>query len=66
MQHTGASTFLPDASGLFRFRTIDDAVRYIEHIQANYEQECDAARALCDTYFDAKKVAARVLEIALA
>jgi hypothetical protein len=65
VQHTGPSRFLPDAEGLFRFRDIDEAVRMIFLVEADYERQCRAARALAETYFDAEKVVAGVLEKAL-
>ena len=65
VQHTGPSRFLPDAEGLFRFRDIDEAARMISIVEANYERQCQAARRLAETCFDAEKVVARVLERAL-
>jgi hypothetical protein len=65
VQHTGPSRFLPDAEGLFRFRDIDEAVRVISLVEADYERQCRAARALAEAYFDAEKVIRRVLERAM-
>jgi hypothetical protein len=65
VQHTGPSRFLPDAEGLFRFRDIDEAARMISRVEADYDRQCRAARALAETYFDAGKVVGRVLEKAL-
>ena len=65
VQHTGPSRFLPDAEGLFRFRDIDEAARMISLVEADYDQQCQAARWLAETWFDAEKVAGRVLEKAL-
>lgn len=65
IEHTGPSRFLPDATGLFRFRTFDDAVRCLETVAADYEQQCREARALAEAYFDAPNVVGRVLERAL-
>ena len=66
VQHTGPSRFLPDEAGLFRFRDIKDAARYLERVMADYEQQCKAARALAEEHFDARKVIRRLLELALA
>ncbi len=66
MQHTGPSRFLPDCAGLFRFRDLDEAARYLCAAVTNYERECRLARALAEEYFDARKVLKRVLERALA
>jgi hypothetical protein len=65
VQHTGPSRFLPDAGGLFRFRTIDDAARCLEAVMTEYERQRHLARALAEEYFDAPKVVGRVLEQAL-
>jgi len=37
----------------------------IAHVESDYDQQCDAARALAETYFDAEKVVGHVLEKAL-
>ncbi len=66
VQHTGASRFLPDADGLFRFRGLDEAVHALEKAESDYEQHGRNARALVEEYFDATKVVGRVLERALA
>ena len=62
VQHTGASRFLPDASGLFRFRTMEEAAGCLEAAMADYERHGRLARALVKEYFDAPKVVGRVLE----
>jgi hypothetical protein len=66
LEHTGPSRFLPEAAGLFRFRSLDEAVHCLETVTAEYEHQCRLARALAEEYFDAPKVVARVLERALA
>jgi hypothetical protein len=66
VQHTGRSQFLPDAEGLFRFRSVDDAARCLAAIERDYDSQCRAARALAEEFFDARRVAAAVLERALA
>lgn len=66
VQHTGASRFLPEAEGLFRFRTIDDAVRCLDVVAGDYERHCRLARQLAEEHFDARCIAARLLEHALA
>ena len=65
VQHTGPSRFLPDSAGLFRFRDFEEAVRCLETVEADYEQQCKLARALAERYFDARKVLTEVLERAL-
>ena len=65
VQHTGASRFLPDAAGLFRFSTLDEAAKQLEIVAADYDRQCQLGRALAEEYFDARKVAAQLLEQAL-
>jgi hypothetical protein len=65
VQHTGPSRFLPDAAGLFRFHTMDDAVRCLEIAAKDYDRQCRLARALAEEHFDARKVVGRMLEAAL-
>jgi hypothetical protein len=65
VQHTGPSRFLPDAEGLFRFRNLNEAVRVISLVEADYDRQCRAARALAEAYFDAEKVIRRFLERAM-
>lgn len=65
VQHTGPSRF-PDAEGLFRFRSIDEAVRALAAVEADYERHCRLARALAEEYFDGRRVVTRILERALA
>jgi glycosyltransferase involved in cell wall biosynthesis len=65
-EHTGPSRFLPDADGLFRFRNLADAARCLEAAAADYQRHSRQARALAEEFFDARKVAKRVLEKAMA
>ena len=65
VQHTGPSRFLPDDEGLVRFHSLDDAARRLETVAVDYDRHCHLARALAEEYFDARKVAASVLERAL-
>jgi hypothetical protein len=61
VQHTGASRFLPDAAGLFRFRTMDEAVGCLATATADYAHQCRLARALAAEHFDAQRIVASVL-----
>ena len=65
VQHTGPSEFLPDAHGMFRFRTMDDALAAIDAMNSDYRAHCESARELAETYFDARKELAAVLNTAL-
>ena len=40
IQHTGPSDFLPDAEGIFRFRTLEEAAAAFEDLAADYERHC--------------------------
>ena len=65
VQHTGPSRFLPDASGLFRFRDLESALHSIETVVSDYDNQSRLARQLVEEYFDARKVVSSVLERAL-
>jgi hypothetical protein len=65
VQYTGPSRFLPEAEGLFRFRSVAEAVRALETAEADYQWHCRRARALAEEFFDGQRVVARVLEQAL-
>ncbi len=65
VQHTGPSSFLPEAEGLFRFRSIEEAARALDAVQSNYERQSRLARQLAEEYFDARKVVGSVLERAM-
>jgi hypothetical protein len=66
VQHTGPSRYLPEGVGVFRFRDLPEAVSCLEKVMSDYENQCRLARALVEERFDARKVAARLLETALA
>ena len=65
VQYTGASEFLPQAEGMFRFRSIEEAALSIERVAADYERHARCARKMAEEYFDARKVVGRLLEQAL-
>jgi hypothetical protein len=62
VQYTGASRFLPDSGGLFRFRDVKEAAQSIERIVIDYEKQSKLARALAEEYFDARSVVRTLLE----
>jgi hypothetical protein len=66
VQHTGPSRFLPDAGGLFRFRAPEEAARHLETAASDYDRQSRLARSLAEEYFDARKIAAQILERTLA
>jgi hypothetical protein len=65
VQHTGASRFLPDAAGLFRFQDMQEAIRAFDRVNSDYAHQSQEARALAEEYFDAAQVAKSVLERAM-
>lgn len=66
VQHTGPSRFLPDAEGLFRFRSLEEAAGHLDTAARTYDRQCRAARLLAEEHFDARRVAGSVLERAFA
>lgn len=62
VQDTGWSDHLPSGDGVIGFRTMEEAVKGIESVAENYEHHCQAARTYAQTYFDAAKVCAELLE----
>jgi hypothetical protein len=66
VQNTGPSDYLPSSAGMFRFRSPDSARRSLERVIADYEQQSKLARDLAEEHFDARNVAASVLERTLA
>jgi hypothetical protein len=65
VQYTGPSSFLPDRSGLFRFRTMEEAVGFLDEAVSDYSDHSRNARALAEECFDARKVVRHVLQRAL-
>ena len=60
-QDTGFGKFMPTGEGLFAFSTLDQALSAVEAVNSDYERHCRAARAIAEDYFDAPKVAGRLL-----
>ncbi len=65
VQNTGPSAFLPNGEGMFRFATLGEAADALATINRDYERHCRAARAMAETYFDAKQVLRAILNVAL-
>jgi len=65
VQHTGPSAFLPNADGMFRFTSLDDAAAALDAINRDYERQCRAARAIAETHFDANRILEHVLNVTL-
>lgn len=65
VQHTVSSRLLPDGLGLYRFRDLEEAAGAVRTVVADYERQCRLARQVAEEHFDARIVAARLLEEAL-
>jgi hypothetical protein len=66
VQYTGPSRYLPEAEGALRFRSLEEAARRLEQSERDYHAHGRAARALAEEFFDARRVAAGILERTLA
>jgi hypothetical protein len=66
VQDTGPSAFLPHGTGLFRVSIPEQAAEAFARINADYRRHCIAAREIAETYFDARRVVAGILETSLA
>ena len=64
-QDTGLGSSLPVGEGLLRFSTPEEAAEALATVNADYEKHCRRARELAETYFDARRTAERILDVAL-
>jgi hypothetical protein len=60
-QDTGFSRVLPTGEGLFAFATMDQILGAIDRINSDYEGQCRRAREIAKEFFDAKRVAGKML-----
>jgi hypothetical protein len=65
VQDTGPNPQLEGGEGLLRFSTVAEAAAAVDAVAADYERHRRAARALAEEHFDARKVAERLLTLAL-
>lgn len=65
IQDTGFSDWLQTGAGVIPFSTPEEALAGIEEINSRYEFHCQAARAIAEEYFDARKVLPRLIEYAI-
>jgi hypothetical protein len=56
---------LPRDEGLLRFACLEEAADAVRRVDADYARHAAAARAIAETWFDAKRVVAGLLEQAL-
>jgi hypothetical protein len=60
-QDTGFGRVLPTGRGLLAFRTLDDAVRAVESVAADYAVHARGAREIAEQHFGAETVLAQLL-----
>jgi hypothetical protein len=65
VEDTGLSDWLPTGEGVITFSNLPEAISGIEKINADYEQNCLAARQLAEEYFATEKVLAPLLKTAM-
>jgi hypothetical protein len=65
VQYTGPSKSCTGHEGLLRFRTPREAAQLLDAVVDRYDEHAEAARALAEAHFDARKVVACVLDQAL-
>ena len=53
--------WLPHGAGLWAFSTLDEAAAAVDRINGDYLQQARAARALAEEYFEAGRVAGKLL-----
>lgn len=64
-QESGFGRWLPTGEGLFAFSTPQEAADALKRIAEDYPRHAQAARRIAETYFDARKVLAELLQRAL-
>lgn len=62
VQETGWSEYLPSGAGVFTFTDLDSAAKAIATIEADYANQCEAARTFARRHFDAATVCQSLLE----
>jgi hypothetical protein len=65
VQRTGLRSYLPSGEGIFQFSTPAEAAEALATVNADYERHCRSAREIAETYFDARKISERILDVAL-
>jgi hypothetical protein len=66
VQRTGLSSYLPSGEGILQFSSPAEAAAALAAVNADYERHCQSAREIAETYFDARQIAERILNVALA
>jgi hypothetical protein len=65
LQDSGFTDWLRTDRGVVAFSSLEEAARCIEHVSADYQAHCYAARKIAETTFGYKRVLSRLLEIAM-
>lgn len=63
-QDTGFAKKIPTGTGLFAFRTQDEALSALETVAADYHHHAKAAQKIAHEYFGAERVLSKMLETA--
>jgi hypothetical protein len=56
---------LPDDEGLLRFETVEQAAAALSAVESDYDHHARRAREIAEQHFDGRRIATRVLELAL-
>lgn len=56
LQDTGFSRIIPTGAGVMAFDTLDEAVKCIKNVEADYKRHSDAAREIAQEYFSSDVV----------
>ena len=62
VQDTGFDSIIPCGRGLFKFNSFEEIKEAHDIIEGDYKNQCRAARALAEEYFDSDKVLTKFLE----
>ena len=65
VQRTGLSSYLPSGEGILEFSSLAEAAEALATVNADYERHCRSAREIAETYFDARRTTAKILDVAL-
>jgi hypothetical protein len=61
VEDTGFSLIYPTGEGVWAFQNVEQAATAIEAVNANYRQQCEAARSIAEQYFRAEVVLGQLL-----
>ena len=61
-EDTGCGDWLPTGEGVFLFSSIEDVLKHLKCLNADYAQHARAARAIAEEHFEASKIVGQMLE----